>query len=1063
MGNRIAKHVYNNQTLMLEKSTYYILDAQGNQLSMYDHKVNDGAVIYYLAERNIYGSSRLGTLQDTVNMFIPAILPSYGVVGNRNYELSNHLGNVLTVINDIVYPLSEDSNTIDGYEVGISNVFDYSPFGVMLDGRTMEKHFTPIFDTTFIDDVDSNYISDFDASSYSLATYDEWSASDTNNVSLGITGQLRLRVESTNSSEGTIHDFMTTPGHTYYISFNLDLGSTSSTHFAAYDIPNSGVPLQISSETITSSGDYTFTFTPNEAHIRLKIYQAGVFSIKDVTIMDSSWVTVDFTDLENPVYIAPSVDIWSYNPDKSKVYFENNEVHMSPSKTDTIIGNSFNNTNPSALTVDFTVAFENTHPIQKSMTLWLYTLNNSNQVIARNLIKTITSDGSYSESLPNVNGSKFALGWTTTKNAQIKLTDYTVWVLISWPPPFGTLVFDIQTGNFNSPQITKPSYDGWTINTKSQLLSKRDKSGSNRLLLRNGVHKYFTTVPNENYRFTANIDFLSNGGVIFSPLTDVDNTSNNNPQFDVTDNYFEIFSVSGGVETSIYSQIFTGSVQIQKDFEATTSQTKAAFLLGNITHMNKVYYVDNLKLAKLTKAMIYTSNFSLNTILAQDVDSWQADWETSYLNVTTSNPNKLRVSGENPKTIRTFNVSAGYNYELKYTQSQNNSVNLLIEQADNSMNWNTTLLNTPSSNGANTFNFTPTESNVRITLSAATSFALVDISLNGELHDTIIDGGYVVSNGYRYGFNGMERDDNVKGAGNSYTTEFRQYDPRVGRWLSIDPLFAHFPWQSPYVAFDNNPIYYNDPKGLAAEGGGRKNRKNRKNRKKKETGQEKEDGTFDGSQVTEEVEILSPKRTIWQKLKTIYNKVLNSYKNDTKIVRDYRNVNYVLKKAVEYLNSLFPPGEYSPYEDRNKNPYETNGGLHEISEDGQNGENHTVKFDLEKKNEPKTINVDVVVPGVDAMEKIYDFIFKDRNTGSASIGKGTGEGNTKTGHGGTPDGSVVLKNGRSSDIKSRPDSIWVTHIKANTMDQDTIFIPKEKEPYRVKSTKYRNENINLYE
>ncbi|MEO9257540.1 MAG: RHS repeat-associated core domain-containing protein, partial [Crocinitomicaceae bacterium] len=59
---------------------------------------------------------------------------------------------------------------------------------------------------------------------------------------------------------------------------------------------------------------------------------------------------------------------------------------------------------------------------------------------------------------------------------------------------------------------------------------------------------------------------------------------------------------------------------------------------------------------------------------------------------------------------------------------------------------------------------------------------------------------------YRYGFNGMEKDDEVKGTGNSYTTEFRQYAPRIGRWLSLDPLFDHFPWQSPYVAFDNNPI-----------------------------------------------------------------------------------------------------------------------------------------------------------------------------------------------------------------------------------------------------------------
>jgi RHS repeat-associated protein len=74
------------------------------------------------------------------------------------------------------------------------------------------------------------------------------------------------------------------------------------------------------------------------------------------------------------------------------------------------------------------------------------------------------------------------------------------------------------------------------------------------------------------------------------------------------------------------------------------------------------------------------------------------------------------------------------------------------------------------------------------------------------------------SNSYRYGFNGMESDDEVSGEGNSYTTEYRQYDPRLMRWKSRDPMEAYFPWQSPYVAFDNNPIYYTDPKGLAAEG-----------------------------------------------------------------------------------------------------------------------------------------------------------------------------------------------------------------------------------------------------
>lgn len=72
---------------------------------------------------------------------------------------------------------------------------------------------------------------------------------------------------------------------------------------------------------------------------------------------------------------------------------------------------------------------------------------------------------------------------------------------------------------------------------------------------------------------------------------------------------------------------------------------------------------------------------------------------------------------------------------------------------------------------------------------------------------------YKFREGYRYGFNGQEKDDEVKGVGNQYTTEFRQYDPRLGRWLAIDPLFRKFPWQSPYVAFDNKPIVLADPNG----------------------------------------------------------------------------------------------------------------------------------------------------------------------------------------------------------------------------------------------------------
>jgi RHS repeat-associated protein len=67
---------------------------------------------------------------------------------------------------------------------------------------------------------------------------------------------------------------------------------------------------------------------------------------------------------------------------------------------------------------------------------------------------------------------------------------------------------------------------------------------------------------------------------------------------------------------------------------------------------------------------------------------------------------------------------------------------------------------------------------------------------------------------YRYGFSGLERDDEIKGAGNSYYTNARLFDPRLGRWLSPDPV--HVADSSPFVGFGNNPQRYSDPKGTNA-------------------------------------------------------------------------------------------------------------------------------------------------------------------------------------------------------------------------------------------------------
>jgi len=66
---------------------------------------------------------------------------------------------------------------------------------------------------------------------------------------------------------------------------------------------------------------------------------------------------------------------------------------------------------------------------------------------------------------------------------------------------------------------------------------------------------------------------------------------------------------------------------------------------------------------------------------------------------------------------------------------------------------------------------------------------------------------------YRYGFDGMEKDNEVAGTGNSIDFGERSYDPRLGRWKSTDPYEIKYPGVSPYNFALNNPLLFVDPDG----------------------------------------------------------------------------------------------------------------------------------------------------------------------------------------------------------------------------------------------------------
>ena len=100
-GFRLAKETYNS-TGVLQFTTWYIRDASGNVLSIYDQKVGQPIT---LSEVPVYGSGKLGTYRQKLD-------GGYEYI----YELTDHLGNVRATLKadeDIYLATMEDTGVAD--------------------------------------------------------------------------------------------------------------------------------------------------------------------------------------------------------------------------------------------------------------------------------------------------------------------------------------------------------------------------------------------------------------------------------------------------------------------------------------------------------------------------------------------------------------------------------------------------------------------------------------------------------------------------------------------------------------------------------------------------------------------------------------------------------------------------------------------------------------------------------------------------------------------------------------------------------------------------------------
>ncbi len=124
-GNRISKTVNG-------KETWYIRDANGNVLSIYE-KVVGGNLMEI--EAHMYGSSRIGIINVNRDMSIINNGNDNFERGKKVFEMSNHLENVVVTISDKKKQTSTNGISVDYYEPNIVTATDYYLFGMTMPGR----------------------------------------------------------------------------------------------------------------------------------------------------------------------------------------------------------------------------------------------------------------------------------------------------------------------------------------------------------------------------------------------------------------------------------------------------------------------------------------------------------------------------------------------------------------------------------------------------------------------------------------------------------------------------------------------------------------------------------------------------------------------------------------------------------------------------------------------------------------------------------------------------------------------------------------------------------------
>ena len=364
-GNRVSKTTdkFTDCDTSKFRADYYVHDAQGNILAIYhenyvyfDCTLTDDRTIsdnFSLAEHSIYGSSRLGTKEyyrgqigvtlnveeeryddsdrlwkrspwysleyqdvinpDSTNLYGNSYTGStFGVnlVGQRQYELTDHLGDVLATISDKRATdslqgghTSGDIDTIVSFKPVVVSATDYYPFGMQMPGRTMVDTTNYTFNTTINEDIDYFH--------YMLYPFSGFYSSPTTygGVTLVTTMSGDLQLNTTGSAIDSME--MVIDSLTPYIPQTISITTSGATTFYVMDIISDGAAINVFA--LNSVGTRYFTFTPLGTSVLLEIKESSPLgTTAHINLTSISLPRFDSAVLGNVVATVSNEDRYHY-------------------------------------------------------------------------------------------------------------------------------------------------------------------------------------------------------------------------------------------------------------------------------------------------------------------------------------------------------------------------------------------------------------------------------------------------------------------------------------------------------------------------------------------------------------------------------------------------------------------------------------------------------------------------------------------------------------------------------------------------------------------------------